>query len=69
MDYVVQNLLVSFDALSPEDQDFALGQMMLRAKNPVIDEGPISEEAMLEIADAGFQRLDLEEAHGKTETR
>jgi hypothetical protein len=59
MTQAVQQLLAKFDSLSKEEQHVAAVEVLRRATPG--DDGPLTDEALLELADALFVELDRQE--------
>ena len=64
MTQAVQQLLASFDSLSKEEQHVAAIEVMRRAAP--IETEPLSDEALVQLADALFVELDREEADAQS---
>ncbi|MEX0867383.1 MAG: hypothetical protein WD030_08485 [Pirellulales bacterium] len=62
----VEELLTSFDNLPEQFQQQALVEILQRVT--AREYGPLSDEALCDIADQTFQRIDEEERLGQTET-
>ena len=55
-------LLATFESLSADEQHVVLTQMLRRVSE--LPEAPMSDDALIAIADEVFQSLDTEEEHG-----